>query len=174
MCLCKRNEFTVFALLGAVCTSIADLFRCTPAKSSTHVQSQTKLLPPPNGKTAEGRDPSPLSNPGGSKIDARPAFWTVLLITSFIAECLGNRQHCIFRTSHANLYCPSSHRSGVTHVTYATIYVNTCNCSWIQRECRWTAVVKFGGEGYSKGLRLYSLLWNEWTFREYNEELVRW
>ena len=36
-----------------------------------------------------GRDPSPLSNPGGSKTDGRPAFWSALLITTFIAECLG-------------------------------------------------------------------------------------
>ena len=38
-----------------------------------------------------GRDPSPLSNPGGSKTDDRPAFWRTLLTTSFIAKCLGKR-----------------------------------------------------------------------------------
>ena len=37
------------------------------------------------------RDPSPLSNPGGSKTDGWPAFWSALLITSFNAECLGKR-----------------------------------------------------------------------------------
>ena len=35
--------------------------------------------------------PSPLSNPRGSKTDDRPVFWSALLITSFIAECLGKR-----------------------------------------------------------------------------------
>ena len=68
-------------LFAAVPASIADLFRCTPAKASTHVQSQTKLLPPLNGNTVipSGRDSSPLSNPGGSKTDGRPAFWSALL-----------------------------------------------------------------------------------------------
>ena len=81
------------ALFAAMPASIADLFRCTPAKVSTHVQSHTKLLPPLKGKTVipSGRDPSPLSNPGGSKTDGRPAFWSALLATSFIAECLGKR-----------------------------------------------------------------------------------
>ena len=81
------------ALFVAVKASIADLFRCTSAKVSTHVQYQTKLLPPLNGKTdiPSGRDPSPLSNPGGSKTDGMPAFWSALLITSFIAECFGKR-----------------------------------------------------------------------------------
>ena len=56
-------------------------------------QSHTKLLPPLKGKTVipSGRDPSPLSNPGGSRTDGRPAFWSALLTTSFIAECLGKR-----------------------------------------------------------------------------------
>ena len=73
--------------------SIADLFRCTPAKVSTHVQSQTKLLHQLNGKIfiPSGRDTSPLSNPRGSKTDGRLVFWSALLITSFIAECLGKR-----------------------------------------------------------------------------------
>ena len=107
---CLRSS----ALFAAVPTSIADLLRCTPAKVSTHVQSQTKLLPPLNGKTVipSGRDPTPLSNPGGSKTDGRPAFWSALLITSFIANALESGQHCICRTSHANPYCPSSHHSG--------------------------------------------------------------
>ena len=87
----RRLRFS--ALFAAMPASIADLFRCTPAKVSTHVQSQTKLLPPLNGKTVmpSGRDPSPLSNPGGSKADGRPVFWIALLTTSFIAECLGKR-----------------------------------------------------------------------------------
>ena len=88
MCHCESSVFTAFALLGT-----ADLFRCTPAKVSTHVQSQTKLLPPLNRKTVipSGRDLPPLSNLGGSKTDGRPAFWRALLTTSFIAECLGKR-----------------------------------------------------------------------------------
>ena len=62
--------------ISAVPASIADLFRCIAAKVSTHVQSQTKLIPPLNGKTViqSGRDPSPLSNPRGSRTDGRPAF----------------------------------------------------------------------------------------------------
>ena len=79
------------ALFAAMPASIADLyhlFRCTPAKVSTHVQSHTKLLPPLKGKTVipSGRDPSPLSNPGGFKTDGRPAFWGALLTTS--PECI--------------------------------------------------------------------------------------
>ena len=87
------RRFRSSALFAAVPASIADLFMRTPAKVSTHVQSQTKLLPPLNGKTVipSGRYPSPLSNPGDSKTDGRPAFWSPLLITSFIAECLGKR-----------------------------------------------------------------------------------
>ena len=89
MCLCESSVFTVLALLGAVCWPI----QVYPSKVSTHVQSQTKLLPPLNGKTVipSGCDPFPLSNPGGSKNDGRPAFWSALLTTSFIAECLGKR-----------------------------------------------------------------------------------
>ena len=51
------------ARFAAVPASIADLFRCAPAKVSTHVQSQTKLPPPLNGKTVipSGWDPSPLT-----------------------------------------------------------------------------------------------------------------
>ena len=87
------RRFRSSALFAAMPASLADLFRCTPTKVSTHVQSQTKLLPPLNGKTViqSGRDPSPLSNPGGSKTDGRPAFWRALLTTSFIAECLRKR-----------------------------------------------------------------------------------
>ena len=64
------------SVFAAVAASIADLFRCTPAKVSTHVQSQTKLLPPLNGKTVtpSGRDPLLLSNLRSSKTDGRPAF----------------------------------------------------------------------------------------------------
>ena len=73
--------------------SIADLTRCTLTKVSTHVKSQTKLLPPLNRKSVipSGREPSPLSNPGCSRTDGTTAFWNTLLITSFIAECLGKR-----------------------------------------------------------------------------------
>ena len=48
-------------LFAAVPASIADLFRRTPAKVSTHVQSQTKLLPPLNGKTLQLLSQAPLS-----------------------------------------------------------------------------------------------------------------
>ena len=81
------------ALIAAVPDSIADLFRCTQAKVWAHVQSQTKLVPPLNGKTVipSGRDPSPLSNPRGSRTDSMPAYWSALLISSFIAEYLEKR-----------------------------------------------------------------------------------
>ena len=50
-------------------------------------------FPPLNGKTviSSARDPSHLSNPGGSKTDDRLDFWSALLTTLFIAECLGKR-----------------------------------------------------------------------------------
>ena len=53
-------------LFTSVPFSIADLFSCTPAKVSTHVQSQTKLQPSLNRTTVipSGRDPSPLSTSG--------------------------------------------------------------------------------------------------------------
>ena len=87
-----QEQLTEELALATVPASIADLFRCTPAKVSTHVVSQTKLLPPLNGKTVipSGRNPSLLSNPGGSKTDGRSAFRSALLST-FIAECLGKR-----------------------------------------------------------------------------------
>ena len=58
--------------------SIADLFRCTPAKVSTHAQSQTKLLPPLGSKREtvllpSGRDPSPLTNTGDDKTEKQMA-----------------------------------------------------------------------------------------------------
>ena len=60
---------------------------------STQVQSQTKLLPRPNRKMVipPGRQPSPLSKPGGSSTDGIPALWRARLTKSFIAECLGWR-----------------------------------------------------------------------------------
>ena len=48
-------------LFAAVPAFIADLFRRTPAKVSTHVQSQTKLLPPLNGKILQSLSQAPLS-----------------------------------------------------------------------------------------------------------------
>ena len=84
------------ALLSAVCSCASFHWwpiQVYPSKKSTHVQSQKKLLQRLNGKTAipSGRDPSPLSNPEGFKTDGRPAFWSALLITTFITEWLGKR-----------------------------------------------------------------------------------
>ena len=66
------------APFAAVPVSIADLFRCTPAKVSANMQSQTKLLPSVSGETVISSGPqtmlgipSPLSKPGGSRTVAR-------------------------------------------------------------------------------------------------------
>ena len=78
-----RHSLKLFHL-----ASIADPFRCI----NTHA-TQTKLIQPLNVKTVilSGGDPSLLSNPGGSRTDGRPIFWSALLTTSFIAKCLGKR-----------------------------------------------------------------------------------
>ena len=59
------------ALFAAAPAYIVDLMRSTLAKVSTHVKSETKLLPLLNRKTVvpSGCDPSPLSNSGGYKIE---------------------------------------------------------------------------------------------------------
>ena len=66
------------APFAAVPVSVADLFRCTPAKVSANMQSQTKLLPSVSGETVISSGPqtmlgipSPLSKPGGSRTVAR-------------------------------------------------------------------------------------------------------
>ena len=67
------------ALFAAMPASIADLFKCTPAKVSTPVQSQTKLLQPLNGKTVMPSGYlSPLSNQGGSKTDGRRWYGAII------------------------------------------------------------------------------------------------
>ena len=96
MCLCKSSVFTAFAFIGAL-SSCASFHRW-PIKVYPRKSINTRAIPnqtptPLNGKTVipSGRDPSPLSNLGGTKTDGRPAFWSAHLITSFIAECLGKR-----------------------------------------------------------------------------------
>ena len=96
MCLCKSCILTAFALRGVVgsCASVHRWpIQVYPSKSIN-----TRVIPNQSPTSIKREDcypsktdSSPLHNLGGSRTDIRPAFWSALLITSFIAECLGKR-----------------------------------------------------------------------------------
>ena len=81
---CLRSS----AQFATVPAFIADLFRCTSAKVSTHAQSQTKFPPQLNGKTAisSGRESFPLSEPWRFQNRRQTSFFSALVL-SYIIQC---------------------------------------------------------------------------------------
>ena len=104
-CLCKSSVYSELALLGALCSYAS--FHCWPiqvytAKVSTHAQSQTKLLPPLNGKTVlpSGREQSRSPDQDGSDRKASPIFavlsWSFHSLPSALAAMLSERKYILY------------------------------------------------------------------------------
>ena len=94
MFLSKSSVLMAIAHLCVICSCAifhSWLIQVKPSKSAIPNQTPTTTWREYCYTIRAWPIPYPLSNPRCSRTDGRLTFWRVLLITSFIAECLGNR-----------------------------------------------------------------------------------